>query len=112
MISYQRLYLKRQLAAKEELRERRANGQGAITFAGYRMLEINGAKKYEHRQIMESHLGRPLTSEETVHHINHNPLDNRIENLRVMTRAEHTRLHNTHQHRNPQGHFTKTSQPI
>ncbi len=35
----------------------------------------------EHRCIVEEYLGRPLTKEEVVHHINENKKDNRIDNL-------------------------------
>ncbi len=47
----------------------------------------------EHRAVMENVLGRILTSNEVVHHLNHDKKDNRPENLEVMTRGEHTRLH-------------------
>ena len=47
----------------------------------------------EHRLVMEEYLGRYLTKDEIVHHINEDPSDNRIENLQLMTRAEHVKLH-------------------
>ena len=46
-----------------------------------------------HRVVMENHLNRLLGDDEVVHHINHDKLDNRIENLQVMLNTEHVRLH-------------------
>lgn len=47
----------------------------------------------EHRFVMEKILGRKLKQGEVVHHINGDGLDNRTENLQVMTYREHSILH-------------------
>lgn len=47
----------------------------------------------EHRKIMRMKLGRELTSDEVVHHVDGNPFNNKPNNLMVMSRSEHTRLH-------------------
>lgn len=49
----------------------------------------------EHRLIMEEKMGRYLEPNEIVHHINGNKSDNRVENLVVISRQEHGRIHNT-----------------
>ncbi len=58
----------------------------------YKTVKVNGRAVYEHRYVMESHLGRPLSFADKVHHINGDTLDNRIENLQVTTQREHSRL--------------------
>lgn len=47
----------------------------------------------EHRVIMENHLGRLLNEDEVVHHINGDKKDNRLDNLEVLSRKEHAKLH-------------------
>ena len=48
----------------------------------------------EHRYVMSTYLGRPLKEDEHVHHKDGNKLNNCISNLELVTRSEHTKLHN------------------
>ena len=46
-----------------------------------------------HRVVVENSIGRLLNENEVVHHINHDKYDCRLENLKLMTKQEHTKLH-------------------
>ena len=48
----------------------------------------------QHILVMEKNINRKLNIDEDVHHINFNKTDNRLENLVIMSHAEHTKLHN------------------
>ena len=48
---------------------------------------------YEHRLVMEKYLGRYLTKDEVVHHIDRNKKNNDISNLQLMGKGEHTHYH-------------------
>lgn len=75
--------------------KRNPDGEGHINNAGYKSFKINKNIVYEHREIVEKHLGRKLLKfpQEIVHHIDGNKLNNHISNLEVMSASEHTKLH-------------------
>lgn len=72
-------------------------GGRRIDEKGYVRISI-GSKRwvYEHRMVMEAELGRTLTRDETVHHKNGDRSDNRLDNLEVVSRSDHTRIHMAH----------------
>jgi hypothetical protein len=60
---------------------------------GYVALKVDGKVILEHRKVMEDYLGRKLTSDEIVHHIDGNKSNNEITNLVITNRATHIEEH-------------------
>ncbi|MGD6831413.1 HNH endonuclease [Sutcliffiella halmapala] len=55
---------------------------------------MQGRWVYEHTLVAEVMLGRPLREDEQVHHLDFNRLNNKKSNLLVLTKGQHTKLHN------------------
>ncbi|KKN65861.1 hypothetical protein LCGC14_0477970 [marine sediment metagenome] len=58
----------------------------------YNTTSKKGKTVLKHRLIWEEHYGK-IPNGKIIHHINRERKDNRIENLQMVSRGEHTKLH-------------------
>lgn len=72
----------------------------SINKQGYKKIKLKGHPSanswgfmLEHRYVMEKKIGRPLTPKESVHHLDHNKLNNHPDNLLLTTRKDHAIAH-------------------
>ena len=56
-------------------------------------IRLNGKTVRISRLLMALHLGRSLDKNEVVHHLDEDPTNDSIDNLQIMSRSDHSRIH-------------------
>lgn len=79
----------RRLNGKDvEAPKRSARPGGYVARGGYVKVYRDGRCDYVHRFVMEDHIGRRLLPTESVHHVNGDRSDNRLDNLELWSKAQ------------------------
>jgi hypothetical protein len=66
-----------------------ARRESAISNNDYLRVKVDGEMVGEHRHVVEQAIGRKLTEDESVHHLNGKRWDNRLENLELWSTRAH-----------------------
>jgi signal recognition particle subunit SEC65 len=78
----------------EWTKDRTKENPGSWLENGYKVIYTEDGKGIkEHIKIMQDFIGRKLEKDECVHHINEVKTDNRLENLLLMKKSDHSKLH-------------------
>jgi len=80
------------------------NKGGSIHAQGYKVIWIKGKRILEHRHIWEKKHGN-IPKGYTIHHINRDKLDNRLDNLQLLSLSEHLKIHYKDRHFDNSGKF-------
>lgn len=83
----------RLVSSEEQSRRSRCKDPNKLRYTGRRDNYVKLNQRHMHRVVVERHIGRRLESFEIVHHIDGDKWNNDINNLEIMTQAEHAALH-------------------
>jgi len=92
----------------------RWNGEKILSSGGYTKIRVGknhpladpNGYAYEHIVVWVSAGNQRPSTKEVIHHLNGDKADNRIENLCMITRSEHNRIHNADKSRDTSGQFS------
>jgi len=63
-----------------------------ISQSGYKRVTRGKKRMYEHKFIIESSLGREVTKDEEIHHIDYNKINNELSNLYLCSKKFHKKM--------------------
>lgn len=82
----------------EVIKDMLLNGFREKTKRGYIAIHRNGARFYEHSLVWRLHNGTFDSKLKSIHHINGDPQDNRVENLQLVDKSFHSKIHHRYFH--------------